>query len=465
MPTYETKDLIVLLPGIGGSVLSKDGKEVWGTSAEAQWRGLASLGGSVKDLELKGDDPAADDVGDGVTATGLIQGITILPGLWKIDVYHKTSKMLREAFGLTPGENYFEFAYDWRRDNRPAARQLQKKIDDWLAKWRKKSGNPEARAVLVAHSMGGLVSRYYLEVLGGWKSVRSLITFGTPYRGSLNAVSYLVNGFRKGIWPVKLDLSPVIRSLTSVYQLLPTYACVDAGPGKPQQVAETPSLPDIDNQRAKAALAFHQEIVDRQTENAANAAYRENGYRIFPIVGIEQPTLQSAHLRNNKVEMLFTLGGKDYSGDGTVPQVSATPLELAKEERETYAVEKHGCLQTNDAMLAQLRGILSRPHEELARLRATGPPITLSLDIEDAYATDEPVKLGITTSDKRPKLEARLFRADSSRACQKGLLKWLEGGRQEISFDPLRAGVYRVTVSGDDEVSPVSDVFCVAAKK
>ena len=45
--------------------------------------------------------------------------------------------------------------------------------------------------------MGGLVSRYYLEVLGGWRDTRRLITFGTPYRGSLNAVDFAANGFSK----------------------------------------------------------------------------------------------------------------------------------------------------------------------------------------------------------------------------------------------------------------------------
>ena len=50
----------------------------------------------------------------------------------------------------------------------------------------------------MAHSMGGLVSRYYLEVLGGWHNARALFTFGTPYRGSLNAVNVLANGMRKG---------------------------------------------------------------------------------------------------------------------------------------------------------------------------------------------------------------------------------------------------------------------------
>ena len=86
--------------------------------------------------------------------------------------------------------------------------------------------------------MGGLVARYFLECLDGWRDTRMLITFGTPHRGSLNAVDFLVNGFVKKLGPLKVaDLSDLLRSLTSVYQLLPIYPCVDLGPGY-QRVAE-----------------------------------------------------------------------------------------------------------------------------------------------------------------------------------------------------------------------------------
>jgi triacylglycerol esterase/lipase EstA (alpha/beta hydrolase family) len=63
--------------------------------------------------------------------------------------------------------------------------------------------------------MGGLVARYYLEVLEGWRDCRALITFGTPYRGSANALNYLANGYKK----LFLDLTEVMRSFSSIYQL------------------------------------------------------------------------------------------------------------------------------------------------------------------------------------------------------------------------------------------------------
>ena len=89
VPGTPVSDVIVLLPGITGSVLQKDGKDVWAISGGAAIQALASLGKSIKRLELDGDDPDADDLGDGVTAPRVIPDAHLIPGLWKIDGYGK----------------------------------------------------------------------------------------------------------------------------------------------------------------------------------------------------------------------------------------------------------------------------------------------------------------------------------------------------------------------------------------
>src|SRR5690606_24874921 len=163
---------------------------------------LFSLGGSIEDLALEGDDPEADDLGDGVRATRVLPDLHLVPGLWKIDGYGAITKRLKRQFDLIPGDNYFEFAYDWRRDNRVAGRRLRRLSHEWLKAWRAKSGADNARLVILAHSMGGLVARSFLELEEGWKDTRTLVTFGTPYRGSLNAASFIANGFEKKVGPL-----------------------------------------------------------------------------------------------------------------------------------------------------------------------------------------------------------------------------------------------------------------------
>ena len=211
-----------------------------------------------------------DDLGDGITATRLIPDLHIIPGLWKIDGYSKTKASLLQRAGLEENKNYFDFPYDWRRDNRVSGRRLGEAARGWLKAWRTSSGNENAKLVLIGHSMGGIVARYFLEVLEGWRDTRSLITFGTPYRGSLNAVGYLANGYAKGIGPLKVDLSETVRSFTAIYQLLPTFKCIDKGDGAVVRVGETSGLPNIDAARAAKALAFHQ----RNSSTPRNATPR-----------------------------------------------------------------------------------------------------------------------------------------------------------------------------------------------
>ena len=133
MARHKMPDVVVLLPGITGSVLKKDGKVVWGFSAATIGKALFTLGGSMRRaLALPHDDPAVDDLGDGVTAAALMPDLHLLPGIWKIDGYTKIAEALQANFEVTEGKNFFPFPYDWRRDNRVAARQLARAAP-WLA--------------------------------------------------------------------------------------------------------------------------------------------------------------------------------------------------------------------------------------------------------------------------------------------------------------------------------------------
>ena len=53
MAKLRMRDIVVLLPGITGSVLQKDGKELRVISGQAAWRGLTSLEGIIHfDIEM-----------------------------------------------------------------------------------------------------------------------------------------------------------------------------------------------------------------------------------------------------------------------------------------------------------------------------------------------------------------------------------------------------------------------------
>ncbi len=451
-------DVVILLPGITGSVLADArGKDVWSPSAGAVWRAVVSRGGSIEDLELA---PGGD--GGGVTAPRLVPDVTIVPGLIKIDGYTRIESYLVAQLGLTPGRNYFPFPYDWRLDNRINARRLEQQALDWLRAWRTSSGAADARLVLVGHSMGGLVSRYFLECLGGWEHTRALVTLGTPHQGSLNAVDCLANGMKKGVGPFGLDLTPLLRSFPSVYQLLPIFRCVETGDGL-KHVADAASagrLPHVDVERATDARAFHREIEDAQRQNAKSDKYREQGYRLVPLVGIEQPTLQSARWTGTSVEMVRSLDGHDDGGDGTVPRVSATPIELEKQDREIFAAEMHGSLQNGEGPLANLKGVLVAPATDLSRYRAE-IPAALTLDVTDVVMPGEPLIVRGRAADGLPRIDVYLINAATGEQIVDRLSRQADPVWQQAEFD-LPPGTWRVRIEAAG-AGPVTDLVVVAS--
>jgi pimeloyl-ACP methyl ester carboxylesterase len=463
MPGTPVSDVIVLLPGITGSVLQKDGQDVWALSGSAGVKALTTVGASIKQLQLDGDDPDADDLGDGITAPRVIPDTHLIPGLWKIDGYGKVAQTIREEFDVQPGVNFFEFPYDWRRDNRVHARRLARESEVWLKAWRERSGNDDAKLVLIGHSMGGLICRHFLEVLDGWKATRLLITFGTPYRGSLNALDFIVNGMKKKLGPITLlNLSDVLRSFTSVYQLLPIYPCVDPGDGTLARVTEVEGIPGLVAERAEDALSFHRKIREAVEAHAGDPAYRDQAYGIKPIAGIFQPTTQSMVLRENGVEMLRSYHGRDEGGDGTVPSVSATPIELSNRDLEIYVRERHASLQNADHSLDQVIGLLRR--QEIDQAQRFAPGTGVSLDLEDAYFTTEPVGIRALPEAEWAKLAAVVEDVDSEVVVVQAALTQATDGWHEAELPALPEGAYRVTVRGEGDVSPVTDVFMVIAE-
>jgi len=470
-------DMVVLLPGITGSVLQKDGKDVWAISGQAAWGWLRSLGDSLQELALGGDDPG------GIVAARVMPDAHVVPGLVKIDGYSATAKMVTETFDIVRGSiwdarpaNFIEFPYDWRLDNRTNAQRLAELVSDRLPRWRKHTGNGDAGVIFLAHSMGGLVVRYFVEVLGGWRDCRALITFGTPYRGSLNALNFLANGYKR----LFTDLSEVMRSFPSMYQLLPIYRALRIGEDY-VRVAEAASVPGIDRARSEDALAFHREIEAKVDEHRKDPDYLDKGYVIVPVVGTRQPTLQSAVLAGGRVtagaELPSWIDPLLTDGDGTVPRASAIPIELSDAYRDSFVPERHGSLQCNRSVLDDVRGRLEQM--QVRGLRAVRGPEespaaaerpAIALDLDDLYVAGEPVTLraGLVNAQGAPgPLRARIEPVAVSSAgatVAAAALEFTEGpDGWTLAPEELPPGLYRVEVrtakAGPLAPPPVHDLF------
>jgi hypothetical protein len=447
-------DVVVLLPGILGSALEKDGKTLWDITAGPIGRALFSRGGSIQSLALASD----GSTGDGVKATRLLPDAHLVPFLWKIDGYAELSAYIQSRLEVVPGENFFEFPYDWRLDNRISAQRLRSSTMDWLENRRRR--HSDARLILIGHSMGGLVARHFLEKLGGWRHTKMLVTLGTPHRGSMKALDFLANGLRKSIGPVTLvDLTRLVQSLPSVHQLLPIYPCVGTAEDNLQRLEtiDRKMIGGLDVARARAAIEFHREI-EHAVE--ANRKQRDYGYRLLPVVGTYQPTFQSALLTEDGVEPLQSYKGQPMlDGDGTVPRFSATPIELSTAKIETFVACQHASLQNFDPVRVQIRSALA--DVDISEIKAVAAE-AISLDVRDAYGAREIFTARARCEGTTEALRATLCHLETMVQTEYEFARSGSDGWQRLSIPALPGGTYRIRVDAGTVAEAIEDLFVVS---
>jgi pimeloyl-ACP methyl ester carboxylesterase len=111
----------------------------------------------------------------GIMGSFEVNGKLFLDPIAKI--YDNLMRSLNQN-GYQKNINLFDFPYEWRNSNVLTANELKQKIQDV------KNDTGVSRVDLVAHSMGGLVSRSYIEGENYQNDVDQLITLGTPHKGS-----------------------------------------------------------------------------------------------------------------------------------------------------------------------------------------------------------------------------------------------------------------------------------------
>jgi len=437
-------DLIVVVPGITGSVLRRPGgRAIWNLSVGAIAGGLAAFRRTVDELRLPAG--VGDEAPDGpaaLAADGVVTGWHVWPGFWAGGGY---GRLLAHLESIAPGA-VRAFGYDWRLSNRLTAKRLGVSVERWLDRWRRGPGNGDAKVVFVCHSMGGLVTRYLLEVLGARDLARRVVTLGTPYHGSVKAVGAVAGDAFAGLGRLGWDepLALAARSFPAVYQLLPTYRCV-AGDGDPVGLDEA-TVPGADAALVRDALAFHREMAD------AVAANGPAPYELFAFAGKLQATLQSVRF-GDQVSYLYEQRGTDHRGDGTVALFSAVPPEWTSTSAATLHAARHGGLPAVAALLdAAADKILAR---DLGGILA--PPCELGLSVPEV-ATGPTVPVQVVSDRPDLLLHAALRDpddADGYPAAEVSLAPDGDGGyRGELPAPP--AGVWRLDVTAVAEVPPVS---------
>ena len=203
--------------------------------------------------------------------------------------------------------NLIPFPYDWRLSNRFNGRLLARVAVEALERWRAQPGMRRRKTGLGLSLHGGLVARWFAEQEGGAELIRALITIGTPHRGSLIALTNLVNGLDPGIGPLRIPLTDSAQSaLTLPIAAAIRLSIVEIRSRRPARAA----IPGTRRGMLADAAAFHGSIAGAETLP----------YTLHKIVGIRQPTPTTARLDGTKVVPSAEIDGKNQGGDGTVPR-------------------------------------------------------------------------------------------------------------------------------------------------
>ena len=176
------------------------------------------------------------------------------------------------------------------------------------------------------------------------------------------------------------------------------------------------------------------------------------------IVGIEQPTWTSLTITGTRVEPLYSIGGDDDRGDGTVPLTGALGHDLPMDTNTVHrVVEQHGHLQAHRGVLDAVAEILGAKPERrrgLGDVSLGSPPPTSSLVGEplpspSTSRTSSSMACASRSSPSRPEQPEKVVAARTPP---------VRDGHAETTFTDLPPGAYEIRVTGVTPGSPVTPV-------
>jgi pSer/pThr/pTyr-binding forkhead associated (FHA) protein len=334
---FESDELTLLAPRIDGKrarrpvvfVPGMMGTELW-IGSERIWPNPKLIISNVEIYALPGDPR--------IEARGIVNDVVIVPHIIQSRQYSAMGDYLVESLGYTRGKDLLEFGYDWRHDVRLAAQRLAEAIEEW------QTSTP---VTIIAHSLGTLVTRYYVERLGGRRFVERVILMGGPHFGTPGGLSAILHG--PGMLPFGVGaerMRKVLSTYPSAYQILPTYPCAVDQDGNTIDILKDVSwLPEQQRPYLSAARSFRRELGTTSSVPAVSIF----GY------GLKTKLRINIHRGPDgpwqKVDFV-----EDMAGDQSVPSGSAVLTDS-----EIHPVlQEHGSLYVDDDVRMRLKVELTR---------------------------------------------------------------------------------------------------------
>jgi len=322
---------IIVIPGIMGSTLNNRFMQIW---------------------------PWSDYIVDQYKSLKNIRNKHIYAKKIESYTYKELIKQLKTVSG-----NVTKFPYDWRQNNIEHLDELKEKID------------PNAdEIIIVAHSMGGIVGKLFLNHFRDSEfvaKITKIITLGTPWNGAMDAYKTLKYGKAipekklKGFFLNEETSKEITSYFPSIYQLLPSNNYC----GLSKQI-ETQTLVSycIDGEEYTDHDKFFDDhlkskfIECKLDYTKVIDEFRDLLKEDIPqhvqhieIIGVNEGTIAGI-----SVNSLDEAEGDFRSGDGTVPLFSA----LTNQENSFFANKvDHTDLPKDSEVLNLVKDIINKDYE------------------------------------------------------------------------------------------------------
>jgi len=240
--------------------------------------------------------------------------------------------------------NVKAFWYDWRLDLAESADALHEQINQWFG--------PDSTVNLVAHSMGGLVSRtFILRHPDRWAKGGRLVMLGTPNHGSFT-IPEVITGALDTVR--KITILDVTHNRTELLSILNTF------PGSLQMLPSPLVLPEMAkmyDQKTWERYGVTGKLLDIARSSHERLAEVVDGERMVYIAGYNQPTKDGVTDWNRLDD---PDGYSDtLDGDGTVPHILGF-LKSGTAQIPTFFVEcEHGALPNHPDVIGGTQQVLA----------------------------------------------------------------------------------------------------------
>ncbi len=385
-----SRDVVILIPGIMGSTLSRNKEDQWVDMREL------NKGCIPKQLNISADK---------VEANGVIK-----------KYYGQLAEYLSKDYDV------ITLQFDWRKSVREAARVLKNKLEAIMQMH-------EVSIHVVAHSMGGVVARQcMINHANTWKTFKEneqnkFVMLGTPWMGSY-LIMEVLTGHSKRVKQLaaidfkhdRADLLTIFWKYPGIFELLPLEkqtnnvfedvrfweALQERCKLKhmPSPTSNTRSLGDFADYKTKT-LTYLDGLESSDFDN------------IFYICGKADKTVFNYRFKDrffSRKDKLIYLATNE--GDGSVTWATGIPKQLMNSERLFYTNTTHGNLANEPAIFDGIAELLKTGRtNKLSTQRPSlrgGEVITEVHDYaEPLYNSDAVVKALFNTGEEtQPETEA-----------------------------------------------------------